>query len=116
VSRIRFATDEDMYAAVSVQLRGAGLDALSTPEAGRMGQPDESQLRWAASENRAIITFNVGDFARLHHEWMLRAEHHAGVVVSQQRPIGDVLRRLLNLAGTLTAAEMCDRLEYLSNW
>jgi hypothetical protein len=42
--------------------------------------------------------------------------HHAGIVVSSQRPIGDMLRRLLRLANTLNATAMQDRLEFLGDW
>ena len=68
MTSIRFLTDEDMYAAVAVQLRAAGLDPISTPEAARTGESDESQLGWATAEGRAIVTINVGHFARLHHD------------------------------------------------
>ena len=112
----RFFTDEDIYATVAVQLRAAGLDAISTPEAGRIGEPDLSQLTWAAQQDRTLVTFNVSDFARLHHDWMNHGQHHAGIVVSQQRPVGDMLRRLLHLVQTLSATDLKDRLEYLSNW
>ena len=47
---------------------------------------------------------------------MASLRHHAGVIVSRQRPIGDVIRRLLRLGNTLTAADMQNRLEYLNNW
>jgi len=56
---ICFFTDEDIYAAVAPALRRLGHDALSTPESGRRGQSDESQLEWAALHDRAIVTFNV---------------------------------------------------------
>ncbi|GEM_PF-2347508 len=42
--------------------------------------------------------------------------HHAGIVVSTQRAIGDLLRRIVNLTSTLDAESMQDRLEYLSDW
>ena len=112
----RFFTDEDVYGSVAEQLRAAGFDAVSTPEAGRLGESDESQLDWASKENRVLVTFNVADYARLHHEWMTSARHHGGVIVSSQRPIGDLLRRLHNLAPALESQEMKDRLEFLSNW
>jgi Domain of unknown function (DUF5615) len=83
MTAIRFYTDEDVYAAVAVQLRAAGHDAVSTPEAGRFGESDQSQLLWAAQAQRALFTFNVADFARLHHQWMTQGRHHAGVIVSQ---------------------------------
>lgn len=89
---------------------------VSTPELDRLGESDESQLELAAQEDRIFLTFNVGHFARLHHEWITGARHHAGIIVSSQRPIGDLLRRVVALASALTADEMRDRLEYLSNW
>ena len=57
MARIRFFTDEDVYGAVAPSLRKSGFDAISTPESGRMGEPDESQLKWAANEGRILVTF-----------------------------------------------------------
>ena len=116
MAAIRFFTDEDVYRAVTVALRRAGLDAVSTSEAGRLGQSDESQLQWATNEGRVIVTFNVAHFTKLHARRMRQNRHHAGIVVSSQRSIGDVVRRLLHLAGTLDAEAMKNRLEFLSDW
>lgn len=116
MSQMRIFTDEDMQAPLAGQLRAAGFDAITTPEAKRLGESDPSQLLWAARERRMLVTYNVSDFARIHYEWMKQGLHHAGIVVSRQRPIGDALRRLLHLVQTLSAEEMHDRLEYLSNW
>lgn len=113
---IRLFTDEDVYGQVAPGLRAAGFDAVSTPEAGRIGADDPDQLAWAGREGRTLITFNVGDFARLHHDWINRGLHHHGLIVSQQRPLGDVLRRLIQLGRTLGSDDMVDRLEYLGNW
>lgn len=116
MAAIRFFTDEDLYGAVAVALRKAGCDAVSTPEAGRLGETDESQLQWASDQGRTMITFNVAHFANLHSVWMSQSRHHAGIVVSAQRPIGDLLRRLLRLTRTLDADAIQDRLEFLSDW
>jgi hypothetical protein len=43
-------------------------------------------------------------------------KHRAGIIVSDRRPLGDLLRRVRRLARTLTAEGMGDRLEYLSDW
>ncbi len=104
----RFFTDEDVYAAIASSLRKAGFDAVSAPEAGRLGLSDESQLTWAADEARVLVTFNVAHFAKLHGVWMRKGRGHAGLVVSNQRPIGDVLRRLMHLAETLDARDAQD--------
>ncbi len=116
MSAARFFTDEDVYGTVAPALRRAGVDAVSTPEAGPLAQSDESQLEWAVAEGRVLITFNVGHFANLHARWMKEGRHHAGLIVSWQRPVGDVIRRVLNLAGVLDAEAMCDRIEFLSDW
>jgi hypothetical protein len=111
-----FFTDEDVFSAVAPALRAAGSDAVSTTEANRLGETDESQLEWAATNGRVLVTFNVSDFARLHAEWLASGRHHAGIVVSEQRPVGDTIRRILRLAAAVDAASFQDRLEYLSSW
>jgi len=116
MAELRFFTDEDIYRATTLSLRKAGFDVNSTPESGRLGESDESQLQWASDEGRVIVTFNVAHFASLHTEWIKQERHHAGIIVSSQRSIGDLTRRLLRLAGTLNANAMKDRLEFLSDW
>ena len=116
MAELRFFTDEDVYRATTLSLRKSGFDVTSTPEAGRLGESDEFQLQWASDEGRVIVTFNVAHFAGLHSEWMKQERHHAGIVVSSQRSIGDLAYRLLHLAGTLDADAMKDRLEFLSDW
>ena len=93
MAQVRFLTDEDVYGATSVALRKAEYDAVSTPEAGRLGETDESQLQWACDQGRVLVTFNVAHFANLHTQWVKRGRNHAGIVVSSQRPIGDLLRQ-----------------------
>jgi hypothetical protein len=53
----------------------------------------------------------------LHGEFLREGKSHAGIIVAAQGPaIGERLRRLLKLNDSLTAEEMKDRLEFLSNW
>lgn len=112
----RFFVDEDMPAAVVRALRTAGFDAVGTPETRRLGESDESQLAFAAQEGRAIVTFNVADFARLHVDWLTSGRRHSGIVVHRQRSVSDTLKRLLRLALALDAEAMVDRIEFLSDW
>lgn len=116
MTAIRFFTDEDVYAAVARGVRNAGFDAISTPEANRTGSSDESQLQWSTRAGRVLLTFHVAHFSQIHSEWLSRGEHHAGLVLSSQRPIGDVLRRMIHLGGKLDAETMIDRIEFLSDW
>ena len=71
---------------------------------------------WAADQGRVLVTFNVAHLSALHSTWIAAGRHHAGIAVSSQRPIGDVVRRLLHLADTLDATAMQDRLEFLGDW
>jgi hypothetical protein len=116
MTALRLFTDEDIFGAVAPALRRAGYDAVSTPEMHRSKESDESQLAWATAESRAIISFNVAHFSALHSRWMNSGRHHAGIIVSSQRPIGELLRRLLSLASTLDGEVMRDRLEFLTDW
>jgi hypothetical protein len=63
-----------------------------------------------------LVSFNVAHFADLHSRWLLSGQHHAGIIVSARRSIGDSLRRLIHLGNTLDGDVMRDRLEFLSDW
>ena len=116
MNHIRLYTDEDVYSQVAPQLRRRAYDVLSTPEAGNREVSDRTQLAFAVSQQRTILTFNRGDFARLHYEYLAAGLQHYGVIVSPQMGIGSVVRCCLNLLGTRSAEEMINRLEYLSDW
>ncbi len=113
---IRGYTDEDMYGSISRALRDRGYDVISTPESQNLGLSDGEQLRYAISRHRAMITFNVGDFVQLHTEYLHANIEHCGIIVSKRLPIGEVVKRMLNLLNSLTADEMRNRLEYLTDW
>jgi hypothetical protein len=116
MSRPRFYTDEDVQRRVATELRSLGFDAVSVPEVGRRGYDDAEQLAWAVSEGRAVITFNIGHYVRLHSEYLTRGDHHAGIIVSPQRAIGRVIRRLVRLGQTIDADGLVDQLIWLNNW
>lgn len=116
MSQCRFFTDEDLHAAIAPALRQLGFDAVSTPEAGRLGESDEDQLIWSASEGRAIVTFNIGHFVALHTQWIHQGNRHTGIIVDLQTDVGEVVHRLTRLAAALDADAMQDRLEFLRNW
>jgi hypothetical protein len=106
-------TDEDVHAAVALGLRLRGFDVLTTLDAGRAGTSDASQLDFAAGAGRVLLTFNRGDFARLHAELMTGGRSHAGIVVSVQAPPGSVVRAVAKLLGSRRATEFVDQLFWL---
>jgi hypothetical protein len=113
---ISIYTDEDVYGSVVRALRDRGYDAISTPEAGNLEQSDAEQLSYAVSQKRAILTFNVRDFVQLHTEYIQSNREHWGIIVSKRLPIGSVVRCMLNLLNSVSADEMQNRLEYLTDW
>lgn len=112
---IRIYTDEDVYGTVARALRDRGYDAITTPEAGNLGRSDEEQLAFAISERRTILTCNVGDFVRLHTETRQANREHGGMIVSKRLPISEMIRRMLALLNGISADEMRNRLEFLTD-
>ncbi|MCI0366579.1 MAG: DUF5615 family PIN-like protein [Phycisphaerales bacterium] len=112
--------DEDaMNRHIIRAMRSRGVDVVSASEVEMVHRRDEEHLSYAAQHGRVIYSFNVGDFCRLHDEWLRLGRPHAGIVLAhqwRQYSIGTQARGLLKLAAQLSAAEMRDRLEFLSNW
>ena len=104
--KLRIFLDEDIHAALAAALRKRGYDAVHALETKRLGLSDESQLNFATQENRCLVTFNVGDFVRLHNRWVDAGREHAGIIVSKQLPVGEILRRLLALLQKESADSM----------
>ena len=99
-------------------LRASGVDVVTVAEARRRSLPDEQQLQYAASQGSSLYTCNVGDFARLHSDWLGGGLHHAGIILlaDQSTDVGVQIRALVRLTATLDLAAMRDRLGFLSNW
>ena len=99
-------------------LRASGLDVMTVAEAQRRSLHDEQQLQYATSQGRSVYTCNVGDFARLHRDWLRGGLHHAGIILlaDQSTDVGVQIRALVRLTATLDLDAMRDRLEFLSNW
>src|SRR5258708_34295285 len=101
-----FFIDEDVYPRIAEELTRAGFNAVSAQAADRLHEEDPSQLSWAASQSRSLVSFNVRDYARLHTEWMQQNLEHAGIIVSAQVDFGVLRRRLIRLAKTISADEL----------
>ncbi len=73
--------DENLSPRLAEILRARGLDVVSAHEAGNTQLDDRSQLRYAASARRAIVTCDVGDFTELTGEFIAANREHAGIVL-----------------------------------
>ncbi len=63
---IRLYLDEDVHKRVASALRLRHFDAIGAHDLQRWGLSDEEQLTYAATEGRALFTYNTCDFLRLH--------------------------------------------------
>lgn len=99
-------------------LRARGIDVVTALDAGMIEREDREHLAYAAGHDRVLCTFNVGDFYRLHSEYLSQGERHAGIILMQQQryAIGEQLRRLLRLIAGKSADEMENWVEFLSDW
>ncbi len=108
--------DEDTERLSLVQgLRARGFNILTTSEAGRSGMDDRSQLIFAQETGRPIYTFNTGDFAKLHKEFLALGWDHPGIItVPRQRyAVGEQIKRLAALLATIPGDGLVNRMVYL---
>jgi hypothetical protein len=110
---IRLYLDEDVHKRVATALRLRHFDVISAHEVHRQGLSDEDQLIYAASERRTLFTFNTPDYLQLHLDWLQHGQEHHGIIVSDQLPISETIRRLLNLLNRVTAEEMVNEVRWL---
>jgi hypothetical protein len=111
--------DEDtMRHSLVRALRSRGIDVITALDVGMIERPDADHLVYASSQGRVLCSSNTGDFYRLHTELLATGKSHAGIIlIPQQRyAVGDQMRRILKLIAVRTAADMQDRVEFLSAW
>jgi hypothetical protein len=99
-------TDADVTPKLARLLRERSFDAVSAHEVGHAELEDSEHLAYAASQGRAILTYNVKDYAPLFDAYWWEGREHHGLVASEQLPIGELLRRVLRFLNTVTAEEM----------
>ena len=110
---IRLYLDEDVHKRVAYALKLRHFDVISAHELGRWGLSDEEQLSYATNEGRALFTYNTSDYLPIHQDWIRGGREHYGLIVSNQLPIGETIRRMLNLLNRLTADEIRNQIRWL---
>ena len=120
MNRICFYLDEDTIKTALIQaLRNADLDVVTVADVKRLGYADEEheeQLIWATEQKRVIYSFNIGDFCRLHRDFIAEDKSHTGIILAsqQQYSVGQQLRGLLKLAADKSAQDMVNELVFIS--
>ncbi|HDZ02886.1 MAG TPA: hypothetical protein ENH52_15845 [Nitrospirae bacterium] len=91
---IKLYLDEDVHKKTATALRLKGYDVISAHEVHNQSLSDYQQLEYAISEQRAIFTFDVGDFSRLHEEYIKKGKDHFGIILSKQVPLTETIKHL----------------------
>ena len=110
---IRLYLDEDVHKQVALALRLRGYDVVSVHELEKWNFSDEEQLTFAANDNRAIFTFNRGDFAKLHEQWLSAGKDHCGIIASKQLNLSETIHKLNKLLFSKKAEEIKSQLIWL---
>ncbi len=98
------------------QLRRYGFDVTSTIELGMLADDDETQLAFAISQQRAIVSINHQHFAPLHEQYLAEGKEHWGIILSTEESIPILRRRSLSLLNTLSADELKNRICWLNDF
>ncbi len=84
---MRLLLDEQYSAEIAAQLRSDGYDVASVHELGLVGIADQPLLETAATEERALVTNNVRDFAPLAVSWTAEGRDHYGLIFTSDRSL-----------------------------
>jgi uncharacterized protein with PIN domain len=111
---IRLYLDEDVSVLVAELLRPHGFDVLTTRDAKNRSQTDIAQLRFAAGQQRALLTHNRVDYESLHATVLHENHSHGGILIANRRASDfDLTKRIMKLLNTFTAEDMVNQLLYL---
>jgi hypothetical protein len=119
MGRISWYLDEDVIQKSLIEaLIVAKLDIVTTADVKMLGCSDYEQLIWAKENSRVIYTFNVGDFCRLHKEFIQNNKHHKGIVLGQQQRYStkQQLQGILKITSQLSAEEIENQIIFISNY
>jgi hypothetical protein len=115
---LKLLLDEMYPPGLADVLRAAGVDARTVVELAMAGSSDPVIFAAAIADERALLTENVADFARISAEHVGAGQHHAGVLIALSSRFS---RRAAGI-GPLVAAvrdiadqQLTDRLVYLQD-
>ena len=108
--------DEHVWQGLAAALRERGFDVVHVYEIGRGGLDDEAQLSYAAEQGRALLTFNARHFVPLAAKWFFADKSHAGIVISDELPLSELLRRVEKMLRSCTAKQIENTVQWLQGF
>ena len=95
MSKHKLYLDEDVDPILSKILRERGHDVTSAVGVRMKTLSDYEQIEFAISEGRTILTHNIKHFVEISNEYAATGKTHFGIIVSNQLPLKEILKRLL---------------------
>lgn len=117
--QIRLYMDEDAQRGSLVKaLRERGVNVQTADEASMRHRDDSDHLDYATTQGRVLYSFNIGDYNRIHFEYINQNKPHSGIILAPQQRygVGEQMRRLLRIINSKTAEQMQNNVEFLSAW
>ena len=115
-SQAKLLLDEHIWLGLRNALVQRGYDVVHVVDAEMQGVDDETVLARAVQEGRAVLTFNVRDFAPLAVRWFHEGREHFGIILSPELGQGELLRQVVNLLGITTADDLKNTVRWLSEF
>lgn len=115
---MRILVDEMYPPALAESLRSAAIDAATVSDLRLQGASDEEVFGAAAASGYAVLTENVGDFARIAAEHSTAGGQHPGVLIAlssrfTRRPGG--IQALIEAIRAIESDPIDDRVVYLEH-
>ncbi|OGQ77959.1 MAG: hypothetical protein A3F90_19040 [Deltaproteobacteria bacterium RIFCSPLOWO2_12_FULL_60_19] len=112
---ITLLLDEDVRVVLGEILRQRGYDVIHVLEVGRTGRSDSEQLDYATIQGRAILTHNIRHYILLDNQYRREGKDHAGILLSDQIPLRDLLQRTLRFLSRHSADEVANMVMWLKD-
>lgn len=121
---MRLLLEAHVPPAVARPLRAAGVDVVTLQEwlgGDYRHAPDQEILAAAVLENRVLVTFDLQTIPLLLTEWAETRQHHAGVILVDEKTIrpgdvGGMLRALRRLVAEAGDEDWQDQVRFLPQW
>lgn len=108
--------DEDVRVLLAEVLRSRGYKAVHVLEVKRTGKSDDEQLAYAVGKKMAMLTHNIGDYIKLSRSYIKENKEHFGIVVSDQMPFNELLRRALKFLSSNSRESVKNRIIWLQDY
>jgi len=116
MSRLKLYLNENLSWRIAKALREYGYDVVSSEEVAMNETDDATQMAFAVSEQRAIVTNNVRDFVELGKHYAATQQPHYGILLTTKASLRVLISRLRHVLDRMNAEEMINRTRWINDF